>query len=134
MNTPHTETPITSDWLSTLLQQDAGCVTELASNHDAAFVVQVMNRLEADAVHTSSSVKHASSTHLRWLLLGFQGLVVVFLCMAAPAMTQAWLSIAQSPLDGTAWHNPNLWGFVLSLTMLIYGVHELMNLPDGHGH
>ena len=133
MNKLRPDAPLSSDWLSTLLLQDASCDAEPANDHGAAFLAQVMDRLETDAVRYRPSGTQATSTQLRWLLLVFQGLVVIFLCIAAPAIMQAWLHIAQSPLDGAAWHNPNMWGFVLGLSMLVFGVHELVNLPDEHG-
>lgn len=133
MNKLRPDAPLSSDWLSTLLLQDASCDAEPGNDHGAAFLAQVMDRLDTDAMRYRPSGTHATSARLRWLLLGFQGLVVIFLCMAAPAIMQAWLHFAQSPLDGAAWHNPNMWGFVLGLSMLVYGVQELVNLPDELG-
>ncbi len=132
MNTPHTETPHAQDWLSTVLWQDARLSEDLAHDKDAAFVSQVMTRLETPSACARPGLTRATPKLLRWLLLGFQVLVVFFLAMAAPAIMQAWWHIAQAPLDGAAWQDPNVWGFVLGLAMLVYGVHELVNLPEEH--
>lgn len=131
MNKTTAETSDADDWLTPLLVQDAH--GDPSPPQDAAFVAQVLARLDVPpAAHVKPPMPkvHTALAQGRGLLLGFQMLVVVFLCAAAPSLMQAWLHIAQTPMDPAAWQTPHVWGFVLGLGMLVYGVHELTRLPD----
>ena len=131
MNKTTAETSDADDWLTPLLVRDAH--GDPSPQQDAAFVAQVMGQLLEPADALAKPQKPRVNTNLtreRGMLLGFQMLVVVFLCAAAPSLMQAWLHIAQTPMDPAAWQTPHVWGFVLGLGMLAYGVHELTRLPD----
>ena len=131
MNKTTAETSDADDWLTPLLVRDAH--GDPSPQQDAAFVAQVMGQLLEPADALAKPQKPRVNTNLtreRGMLLGFQMLVVVFLCAAAPSLMQAWLHIAQTSMDPAAWQTPHVWGFVLGLGMLVYGVHELTRLPD----
>lgn len=134
MNKTPIEPSDARDWLTPLLMQDAH--GEPDPQQDAAFVAQVMARLDAPpSAHMLPPMPQAHHvlTQGRGLLLGFQLLVVVFLFMSAPAAVQAWLHLGQTPMDLSVWHDPHLWGFALGLGMMVYGTLELLNMPEEAG-
>ena len=131
MNKTAADNPDAADWLTPLLLQDAQRDTDTAP--DAAFVANVLARLDAPpAVLPPVAKARTDWAQGRGLLLGYALLVAVFLGMAAPSAMQAWLRIAQAPLNTGSWHDPNVWGFMVGVGMLVYGLHELMNLPEAH--
>lgn len=131
MNKTAADNPDAADWLTPLLLQDAQRDTDTAP--DAAFVANVLARLDAPpAVLPPVAKARTDWAQGRGLLLGYALLVAVFLGMAAPSAMQAWLRIVQAPLNTGSWHDPNVWGFMVGVGMLVYGLHELMNLPEAH--
>ncbi len=130
MNKTTADTSHADDWLTPLLLRDAH--GDPNPPQDAAFVAQVLARLDVPPASSmtapvSASTRRTPPIHAQGLLLGFQFLVAVFMCMAAPATLDAWLQLAQAPLDTSAWQDPHVWGFMLGVGMLACGVHELMN-------
>lgn len=100
MNKTTAETSDADDWLTPLLVRDAH--GDPSPQQDAAFVAQVMGQLLEPADALAKPQKPRVNTNLtreRGMLLGFQMLVVVFLCAAAPSLMQAWLHIAQTSMD-----------------------------------
>ena len=66
---------------------------------------------------------------MRWshhLLLGFVALVATALSLAAPSALQAWLQMTQHPWTASTWVEPDLWGFILGVSMLTVGGLELV--------
>jgi hypothetical protein len=113
-----------TDWLDALLTEDAGPPS--ASTDDPVFVAQVMGRLAAEP---SASGCNEGFSVTRWshrLLLGFVALVVTALCLAAPSALQAWLQIARQPWSVSTWYQPDLWGFMAGVAMLVFGGLELV--------
>lgn len=133
MNKTTAETSDADDWLTPLLVRDAH--GDPSPPQDAAFVAQVLARLDVPPASSmtapvSASTRRTPPIHAQGLLLGFQFLVVFFMCMAAPATLDAWLHLSLAPLDAAAWQDPHVWGFMLGVGMLACGVHELMNTPQ----
>ena len=129
MNKTTADTSHADDWLTPLLLQDAH--GDPSPQHDAAFVAQVLARLDVPPASSmtapvSASRPQTTPIYAQGLLLGFQFLVVVFMCMAAPATLDAWLQLAQAPLDTSAWQDPHVWGFMLGVGMLAWA--HLRNL------
>lgn len=113
-----------SDWLDALLTEYAG--SPKACTDDPVFVAQVLARVTADP---SACGRKEGFSVARWshrLLLGFVTLVVTALCLAAPSALQAWLQIARQPWPASSWYQPDLWGFMAGVAMLVFGGLELV--------
>ena len=131
MNKTTADTSHADDWLTPLLLQDAH--GDRSPQQDAAFVAQVLTRLDAPlAAHVKPCIPkvHTALNQERGLLLGFQMLVVVFIFLSAPAGVQAWLQVAQAPMNMLAWYDHNLWSLALGLGMMVYGALKLLNMPE----
>ena len=132
MNKTTADTSHADDWLTPLLLQDAH--GDPSPQQDAAFVAQVLARLDVSPASSmtapvSASRPQTTPIYAQGLLLGFQFLVVVFMCMAAPATLDAWLHLSLAPLDAAAWQDPHVWGFMLGVGMLALMAISLLRRP-----
>lgn len=110
-----------ADWLDAVLTKDARSTVE-----DPTFVAEVMVRLAKQPSDQQPDEEFYVTHWSPRLLMGFVTIVATALWLTAPSALQAWLQITQHPWTASPWVEPDLWGFMLGVSMLILGGLELV--------
>jgi CheY-like chemotaxis protein len=115
------DVPGNADWLDTMLTKDARHPVE-----DPTFVAQVVDRLAQQPTEPQPDEEFCVTHWSPRLLMGFVTIVATTLWLTAPSALQAWLQMTQHPWTASPWVEPDLWGFMLGVSMLTLGGLELV--------